>query len=57
MIFKAPLVERRKAAARQKAKYWRDPAYRLRRINRARARLGLKPHEHIMDAATRGPNI
>lgn len=54
--YRLSLAERRKAAEQQMARYWSDPEYRLRRINNARKRLGLPPHEHIIDAATRGPN-
>lgn len=56
MSFRTPLERRRRHAERRKAKYWHDPEYRLRCINAARRRLGLPPHEHILDAATRGPN-
>lgn len=56
MTFRLSLAERRRASDWQREKYWRDPDYRLRRINKARKRLGLPPHEHIIDAATRGPN-
>ena len=34
-------------AARQKRRYHTDPAYRLDRINRARKRFGLPPHETL----------
>jgi hypothetical protein len=34
-------------AARQRRRYHTDPAYRLDRINRARKRFGLPPHDSI----------
>lgn len=37
-------------AARQRRRYHTDPAYRLDRINRARIRAGLPPHETIDQA-------
>jgi hypothetical protein len=37
-------------AARQKRRYHTDPAYRLDRINRARKRAGLPPHETLGQA-------
>jgi hypothetical protein len=40
-------------AARQKRRYHTDAAYRLDRINRARKRFGLPPHESIDQAKLR----
>jgi hypothetical protein len=34
-------------AARQRRRYHTDPNYRLDRINRARKRFGLPPHESL----------
>lgn len=34
-------------SARQRRRYQTDPAYRLDRINRARKRFGLPPHETL----------
>lgn len=40
MTFKLPLDRRRRASESRKARYWSDDAYRLARINEARARRG-----------------
>jgi hypothetical protein len=40
-------------AARQRRRYQTDPAYRLDRINRARKRFGLPPHETLETAQLR----
>jgi hypothetical protein len=40
-------------SARQRLRYQTDPAYRLDRINRARKRLGLPPHQSLDDAKIR----
>ena len=40
-------------SARQRRRYQTDPAYRLDRINRARKRFGLPPHETLETAQLR----
>lgn len=40
----------------QRDRYWSDPAYRLKRVNHSRKRLGLPPYEYTFEIATRGPN-
>lgn len=40
MRYDMPLEDRRKRAARRKARYHSDPDFRLREINRSRARRG-----------------
>jgi hypothetical protein len=47
--YKDPYYE----AARQRRRYQTDPAYRLDRINRARKRFGLPPHETLEAAQLR----
>lgn len=54
-FYSRSLEERRKEAARQKARYWSDPEFRLDRINRARARQGLPPYTGIEHVPHRGP--
>ena len=40
-------------SARQRRQYRTDPVYRLKLINRARARKGLSPHKSLDDAKLR----
>ena len=40
-------------AARQRARYATDPAYRLDRINRARVRQGYAPAQSLAETKTR----
>lgn len=47
------LAERRKRCEAEKARYWRDPAYRLRSINRARVAEGYAPRASLDEVAPR----
>lgn len=40
-------------SCRQRRRYHTDPAYRLDRINRARKRFGLPPHQSLDEAKLR----
>lgn len=46
-MFKRPLHRRLTEAARQRAKYARDPEHRLRRVNACRARAGKPPYATV----------
>lgn len=43
MSYVLPLEDRMHFAAVQKERYWRDPVFRLRQINKVRARRGKPP--------------
>lgn len=43
MTFSLPLAERRRHARNKRALYWRDPEYRLARINDSRRQRGAPP--------------
>lgn len=47
------LAERRKRCEAEKARYWRDPEYRLARINRARQQYGAPPRASLDEVAPR----
>ena len=45
--YATPLKERERIARYYRERYWRDPEFRLRKLNRSRAWFGLPPHGHI----------
>lgn len=49
------LRERQRIASYYKRRYWSDPAWRLKKLNRSRAGFGLPPLESVEQIATRGP--
>ena len=55
MSFVTPLKERQRLAEVRKRRYWSDPDYRLRKINRAREWQGLPPRSSIDEIQTKGP--
>jgi hypothetical protein len=55
MTFETPLKERQRLSRVHRARYWNDPAYRLRKINRAREWQGLPPRETVDEIKTVGP--
>lgn len=53
--FATPFEERQRIARYYRERYWSDPEFRLRKLNRSRAGFGLAPHESVDDIQTRGP--
>ncbi len=49
MTFALPLAERRRHARNKRALYWRDPEYRLARINDSRRQRGAPPIASLDD--------
>jgi hypothetical protein len=46
--FKLPFSERERFARNKRDRYYRDPVYRLKRINETRQRSGQAPYERSM---------
>jgi hypothetical protein len=55
MSFDTPLAERKRLSRVHRKRYWTDPDYRLRKINRSRAGHGLPPRSSVEEIRTRGP--
>jgi hypothetical protein len=55
MTYVTDLKERQRLSRVHRARYWNDPAYRLRKINRAREWQGLPPRETVDEIKTVGP--
>jgi hypothetical protein len=53
--FATPVEERHRLSRLHRRKYWSDPEYRLRKINRSRVGLGLQPYQSVDQIRTRGP--
>lgn len=53
--FSTPLEERQRLSRHHRKRYWSDPAYRLRKINRSRIGLGLQPYQSVDQIRTKGP--
>lgn len=53
--FATPLEERQRLSRVHRRRYWNDPEYRLRKINRSRAGAGLPPRASVDDILTKGP--
>lgn len=53
--FATPREERERLSRHHRRRYWNDPEYRLRKINRSRIGLGLHPYESVEQIKTRGP--
>lgn len=51
--FRLPLSTRRRLAANKRARYWRDPDFRLACINREREKTGIPP----LDKVEAGPMV
>lgn len=49
MSYVLPLEDRLHFAAVQRERYWRDPDFRLRQINRTRARRGQPPLQSLAE--------
>ncbi len=54
MAFSLPLSERQRFARNKRDRYWRDPVYRLERINAHRARSGRPLVASLEEIETRG---
>jgi hypothetical protein len=55
--YATPLKERERIARYYRQRYWSDPEFRLRKLNRSRAGFGLSPHECVSQIKTRGPLV
>lgn len=55
MSYETPLSERQRLSRVHRRRYWTDPEYRLRKINRSRVGLGLQPYERVEQIKTKGP--
>lgn len=55
MTYATPLSERQRLARHYRQRYWSDPEFRLRKINRAREWQGLEPRASVDEIKTRGP--
>lgn len=53
--FATPLSERQRLSRHHRKRYWTDPEYRLRKINRSRAGEGLPPYTSVDQIKTKGP--
>lgn len=53
--FATPPEERQRLSRIHRRRYWTDPEYRLRKINRSRQGLGLPPRQSVDEIRTRGP--
>lgn len=53
--FSTPLSERQRLARLYRRKYWSNPEFRLRGINRSRAGQGLPPRQSVDEILTKGP--
>lgn len=53
--FVTPIEERQRLSRHHRKRYWTDPEYRLRKINRSRAGLGLPPRASVDEIKTKGP--
>jgi len=53
--FSTPIEERKRLSRIHRRRYWSDPEYRLRKINRSRAGQGLPPRQSVDEIQTRGP--
>lgn len=49
------LSERQRIARYYRERYWNDPEWRLKKLNRSRAGFGLPPHDSVEQIQTRGP--
>lgn len=54
MAFALPLKERQRYARNKRDRYWRDPEYRLARINGQRIRAGKPTIASLSEVETRG---
>jgi hypothetical protein len=54
MSYATPLSERERIARIMRERYWRDPEFRLRKINRAREWYGLAPYASADEIPVRG---
>jgi hypothetical protein len=52
-VYRQPLSKRRRDSAYHTRRYWSDPEYRLAKINRNRAYLGLPPRQSLDDVKAR----
>ena len=52
--YATPLAERERIARIMRERYWRDPDFRLKKINRARVWQGLEPYANVNDIPVRG---
>lgn len=57
MQYATPLEERIRLSRVHRRRYWSDPEYRLRKINRARVHQGLPPRASVDEIRSRGPMI
>lgn len=48
-------AERQRLSRHHRNRYWTDPEYRLRKVNRSRAGEGLPPLNSVDEIKTRGP--
>lgn len=55
MAYILPLCDRIRLAAKQRDQYWRDEAFRLRRINHSRQQLGRPVVESLADISETPP--
>jgi hypothetical protein len=53
--FETPLAERQRIARYYRERYWSDPEFRLRKLNRSRQGLGLPPRKSVDEIRTKGP--
>jgi hypothetical protein len=51
--FKLPFSERERFARNKRDRYYRDPVYRLKRINETRQRSGQAPYETLDEVKLR----
>lgn len=53
--FSTPLEERLRQSRIHAERYWSDPTYRLRNVNRWRKWKGLEPYTCVSQIKTQGP--
>lgn len=54
MVYSLSLHDRQRFARNKRERYWRDPEYRLARINSERVRSGKLPVASLAEIETRG---
>lgn len=53
--YSTPYEERQRLSRIHRRRYWTDPEYRLRKINRSRIGLGLEPYQSVEQIKSKGP--
>jgi hypothetical protein len=54
LTYVTPLAERERIARIMRERYWSDPEFRLRKINRARQWYGYEPYSSVDEIPVRG---